>query len=71
MPARYRHDGCEHCVFLGQLDGEDVYFCPQHRMQTIIFRHGDQPEAYRSGAHLFAQLPPGWQSAARMAGWRP
>lgn len=43
---RYDHD-CEECVFLGQVDQYDVYFCPNE--PTILSRWGNEGPEYNSG----------------------
>lgn len=44
---RYHHD-CIHCVYLGQIDNFDLYYCPQGgKVPTVIAKHGD--DEYLSG----------------------
>lgn len=40
--------GCENCTFLGSADENDLYFCPQHGIPTVIARYGPDHH-YESG----------------------
>lgn len=54
---RYIHD-CENCVFLGQHDEYDLYFCKQGcDADTVIARYGDEGARYTSGLPLARVLP--------------
>lgn len=66
--ARFRHD-CHACVFLGNLDGRDVYACPQAGFPTIVARYGNDGPEYASGAHLVDELLTG-PTRARALGAR-
>ncbi len=51
MKPKYEHD-CERCVFLGNYQNSDLYFCPQGSLPTVIARWADakeDPSAYVSG----------------------
>jgi hypothetical protein len=54
---RYEHD-CDRCTFLGQQGTEDVYYCQQGPIPTVVFRWGDDGPAYQSGWHLRNELNP-------------
>ena len=54
---RYRHDGCEKCVFLGTEGPHDLYFCPQNHMPTVVARHGNEAWAYISGEAWAVHIP--------------
>lgn len=43
----FAHD-CPHCLFLGTLDGCDLYYCPRtaNRFGEICYRHGNDGPAY-------------------------
>jgi hypothetical protein len=45
--ARFEHDGCEQCRFVGQLGKVDVWHC-QTNAGTTMLRHSDRPEDYES-----------------------
>lgn len=47
---RYEHD-CDNCEFLGNLDGNDMYYHGGDN-PTVIVRSGDNPEQYESGLPL-------------------
>lgn len=57
--ARYEHDGCDGCVFLGGMEAVeglrpalDLWFCPQGgSLPTVIARFSDDPPDYESGIH--------------------
>ena len=40
----FTHD-CDHCVFLGRLDGVDLYFCGR---RTVLYRYGNDGANYGS-----------------------
>ncbi|MCX6827608.1 MAG: hypothetical protein NTV06_10160 [candidate division Zixibacteria bacterium] len=50
---RYLH-GCNECLWLGQFNEYDLYFCYQNGIPTAIARYGDS-EDYKSGL-IFAEL---------------
>lgn len=51
---RYKHD-CTKCAFLGQFEKDDLYFCPQGGLPTLIARYGAGPN-YRSMPLAVARL---------------
>ncbi len=48
---QFAHD-LKCCVFLGRYMAEDLYFCEQHGLPTVIARFGNAGPAYRSGLAL-------------------
>ncbi len=44
----YKHD-CEKCVFLGNFNNEDLYYCDQSIIPTVISRYSDVGPDYTSG----------------------
>ena len=66
--ARYKHD-CDKCVYLGQHDGDDLYFCAQDSSYchpTLIARYGNDGPEYRSGL-CFKDIDPSIGAAYRLA----
>jgi hypothetical protein len=51
---RYKHD-CKKCIFLGQFQEYDLYFCHQTSNPTVLARHGVNGWEYQSG--LDSTLP--------------
>lgn len=51
---KYESDGCKNCVFLGEFNGEDLYFCMQNS-PTVISRYGNEGFEYSSGL-IFAEM---------------
>jgi len=47
MNKRFTHD-CDDCIFLGQYNEFDLYFCPKEST-TVIARYGDEGGDYHSG----------------------
>lgn len=47
MEKRFKHD-CDICVFLGQFNEYDLYFCDAG-FATVIARYGDDGPEYMSG----------------------
>ena len=45
---RFAHD-CNECVYLGFFMGEDLYYCPQGGLPTVIARFSSVGQDYRSG----------------------
>ena len=45
---RYIHD-CQKCIFLGQFNEFDLYFCGGTAYNTVIARYGDDGPDYLSG----------------------
>lgn len=43
----FKHD-CKHCVFLGSLDGQDLYVCTAHGGTTYQRRMSSRPDHYGS-----------------------
>jgi len=56
----YKHD-CDNCTYLGfeKKDGKmvDLYFCPQHKVPTIIARYSSDGPDYISGVALAGHFP--------------
>jgi hypothetical protein len=46
---QFEHGCSMGCTYLGQFEGYDLYFCPQHTIPTVIARFGDEPHEYMSG----------------------
>lgn len=40
-PARYQHD-CDHCIYIGQINNLDAYYCPNDSGTCYILRYGDE-----------------------------
>lgn len=56
MSPIYPHD-CDNCIYLGNYKGkEDLYFCPQEGMPTVISRYGEG-ENYMSGIESAKYFP--------------
>ncbi len=55
-PPRFAHD-CERCVYLGHVETEDAYACPQSGWPTVVLRFADDEEAYRSAPEYVGLLP--------------
>lgn len=53
MEPIYLHN-CDVCVFLGNFDNKDLYFCPNGRT-TVIARNSDEGHDYQSGL-VFADV---------------
>jgi hypothetical protein len=54
---RYEHE-CEGCIYLGQWNKFDLYYCPQGgRLPTVLARYGDRGEEYNSGLALAENMP--------------
>jgi hypothetical protein len=58
MP-RYNHD-CDKCVFLGEYEEYDLYFCGQGTLltSTVIARYSNNGEDYTSGIDFATHYPP-------------
>lgn len=65
LVMRYQHD-CNHCVPLGQYQENDLYYCDQHGMPTVIARYGNDGPDYTSGMG-FADIDPRLGIARLMA----
>ena len=62
---KYTHD-CDCCTFLGHVAGQDLYWCPQGGMATIIARDGSEGPNYQSmPVHLMAIFPDQMQGGLR------
>lgn len=48
MEPRYQHD-CAMCVYLGQYNEYDLYYCAQAGVPTVIARYGNKGPEYTSG----------------------
>lgn len=53
---RYEHD-CEACTYLGYVEDQDAYVCPQAGTPTVILRRSSNGPDYDSGRHLLDILP--------------
>jgi hypothetical protein len=52
MEKRFKHD-CEDCVFLGQHNEFDLYFCPSPSLHsTVIARYSSEGSDYHSGVEF-------------------
>lgn len=51
MNPKFQHD-CNSCVFLGNYNGNDLYYCSQRSFPTLIARHSDEGDDYTSGMWL-------------------
>lgn len=47
---RYKHD-CDKCVYLGQHENYDLYYCEQSGLPTVICRWGNNGCDYHSGLY--------------------
>lgn len=48
LPEHLHH--CTHCVFLGNYNGQDLYYCEGWGpTPTVMARYGDSPDEYVSG----------------------
>lgn len=54
--AAHKHD-CNECDFLGSWGREDLYFCGDSAMPTVIARHSSDGGDYVSGMTLIAYIP--------------
>ncbi len=45
---QFQHD-CEKCIYLGEWQGHDLYWCAQGGRPTVIARWGDDGPNYQSG----------------------
>jgi hypothetical protein len=50
-PPRYQHD-CSRCIFLGQYDDADLYFCGKGPNATVIARFSGDGADYTSGLEV-------------------
>ena len=48
MTPKYKHD-CKSCIFLGNYNDHDLYYCLRDATHTVIARYGDGPSEYHSG----------------------
>jgi len=63
----FGHD-CEECMFLGQFDSKDLYYCKTNRLPTVIARFDNDPCAYLSGMQSAEQgTDPALREALRRA----
>jgi hypothetical protein len=65
LVMRYTHD-CDICIPLGQYQKNDLYYCNQHGMPTVIARFGNGGAEYTSGMG-FAEIDPRLSIALLMA----
>lgn len=59
MNPRFTHD-CDICTFLGQINGVDLYVCPDDGDScsgTYLARYGGGLSEYTSGKHLVRTHP--------------
>lgn len=61
---KFLHD-CAECMFLGTVDGIDLYHCPGDG--CYIKRTGDRPEQNGALSVDFAPFPPGTEYALALA----
>ncbi len=49
----FKHD-CKECIYLGSMDGNDLYFCNKHQdlSSTILARFGNEVSKFASGIEL-------------------
>lgn len=48
-PHPYYQHTCPHCIFLGNFEDYDLYFCHNAKLDTVIARYGDNGPDYTSG----------------------
>ena len=60
----YEHD-CDKCVFLGNYDGHDLYYCPAGVRGTVIARFSGGGPDYSSGLP-FGRRPLGYFKGANI-----
>lgn len=54
---RFTHD-CDGCKFLGNYNGQDLYFCGNGRpFPTVIARFGNEGSQYQSGLEIAKGFP--------------
>ncbi len=59
VPARFNHDCCSQCRYLGQIDKYDLYVCKSGAGEaSVIFRYGDDGPDYASTALFASTLAP-------------
>ena len=56
VTATHKHD-CSACDFLGSWGREDLYFCGDSAMPTVIARHSSESSDYVSGLTQIAYTP--------------
>ena len=56
MDKLYKHE-CSACIFLGSFQDNDLYFCKQGNIPTVIARYGNNGSDYTSGMALAAYDP--------------
>lgn len=62
---QWAHD-CDDCVFLGQHDDVDLYYCEAKGPGiTLIARHSDEPSDYNSGLCFISSIPVITEAARR------
>lgn len=65
LVMRYSND-CNYCIPLGQFQENDLYYCDQHGIPTVIARYGNDGPDYTSGMG-FADIDPRIGIARMMA----
>lgn len=65
---KFVHD-CEACVYLGEHEGEDLYYCAKS-IQTVIARYGNEGSDYMSGMRFADPTSPNLAEAKRRANER-
>lgn len=53
---RFAHD-CDDCKFLGNYNGQDLYFCGLRGWATVIARFGNENWQYQSGLEIAMGFP--------------
>jgi hypothetical protein len=54
--ARFKHD-CDVCVFLGEHEEADLYFCGEPENYTVIARYSDDGPDYVSDVTFVDHIP--------------
>jgi hypothetical protein len=49
LPARYKHDACPNCRYLGRFNDYDLYYCEGIMTKTVLARFSHEPSGYSSG----------------------
>lgn len=49
LKARYKHDACSNCKYLGRFKEYDLYYCQSIFTKTVLARYSSEPSEYLSG----------------------
>lgn len=49
LTARYKHDACSNCKYLGRFKEYDLYYCQSIFTKTVLARYSSEPSEYLSG----------------------